>query len=93
MRRQAHVYYSGRVQGVGFRFTAAGIARPRKVCGFVRNLPDGRVELAVEGEEDEVRACLEEVSRTMGRCIRDEDVAWAECSNDFRDFSVRYELT
>ncbi len=93
MRRQAHVYYSGRVQGVGFRFTAAEIARSHKVLGFVRNLPDGRVELAVEGEEDEVRACLEEVSRTMDGYIRDEDIAWAECSNDFKDFSVRYELT
>ncbi len=90
MRRQAHVYYSGRVQGVGFRFTAAGVARSHKVCGFVRNLPDGRVELAVEGEEDEVHACLEEVSRVMGEYIRDEDVTWAECSGGFKDFSVRY---
>ncbi len=90
MRRQAHVYYSGRVQGVGFRFTAAGIARSHLVHGFVRNLPDGRVELAVEGEEDEVRACLEELSRAMDGYIRDEDVAWTECSGDFKDFSVRY---
>ena len=90
MRRQAHVYYSGRVQGVGFRFTASGIAGPHKICGFVRNLHDGRVELAMEGEEDEVRACLEEVSRAMDGYIRDEDVAWVEYSGDFKGFSVRY---
>ena len=51
MRRQAHVYYSGRVQGVGFRFTAAGIARSHGVSGFVSNLSDGRVELTLEGEK------------------------------------------
>lgn len=90
MRKQAHVCYSGRVQGVGFRFTAAGIARSYKVCGFVRNLPDGRVELAIEGEEDEVHACLKEVSREMDKYIRDEDIAWVKCSGDFKGFSVRY---
>ena len=90
MRGQIHVYYSGRVQGVGFRFTAAGIARSHRVHGFVRNLPDGRVELAVEGEENEIRACLEELSRAMEGYIRDEDVAWTEGSSDFKDFSVRY---
>ena len=51
MRR--HLFYSGRVQGVGFRFTAQRIASGFAVTGWVRNLPDDRVEMLVEGEKDE----------------------------------------
>ena len=90
MLRQVCVYYSGHVQGVGFRFTAAGIARSHRALGFVRNLADGRVEFTVEGEKEDIKACLEELSREMGSYIRDEDVTWGECSGNFEDFSVRY---
>lgn len=90
MRKRAHVYYSGRVQGVGFRFTAVDVARPYKIRGFVRNIAGGRVELVAEGEEGEVRLYLAELSRTMGKYVRDENVTWRESSDDFEDFSVRY---
>ena len=48
-RRQREVYYAGNVQGVGFRYTARCAAAGLDVTGFVRNLPDGRVHLVVEG--------------------------------------------
>ena len=54
---------SGRVQGVGFRFFAERAARSFGVKGWVRNLPDGRVETVVEGEEDAVTRYLEKVGR------------------------------
>jgi acylphosphatase len=50
------VFYSGRVQGVGFRVTVRQIARGFDVTGAVRNLFDGRVELVAEGEKGEVTA-------------------------------------
>src|SRR6266481_6368545 len=53
------VFYEGRVQGVGFRFTVRHIAKGFDVTGWVRNLPDGRVELQVTGEGGEVRAFLD----------------------------------
>jgi acylphosphatase len=53
------IFYEGRVQGVGFRFTCKQIARGYEVVGWVRNLPDGRVELQCSGEHDEVDAFLE----------------------------------
>lgn len=52
------IFYEGRVQGVGFRITVKHIAREFEVCGFIRNLSDGRVELVTEGLREEVYAFL-----------------------------------
>ena len=51
-----HVFYSGRVQGVGFRYTVRTVATGYEVNGTVRNLPDGRVELIAEGAKEELEA-------------------------------------
>ncbi len=58
------VFYEGHVQGVGFRFTVRHIAKGFDVTGWVRNLSDGRVELQVTGQEDEVRAFLDQVAKS-----------------------------
>jgi acylphosphatase len=63
------VYYSGIVQGVGFRYTAQSLARQFTVAGWVRNLPDGRVELLAEGEPAEVDGFLAAVAKHMGGYI------------------------
>jgi acylphosphatase len=55
------VFYEGRVQGVGFRFTCKQLARGYEVVGWVRNLPDGRVELQCSGEPEEVAGFLEAI--------------------------------
>ena len=52
MKKRLHIYYTGRVQGVGFRFTTEDIASELGVCGWVKNLGDGRVEVVVEAEEE-----------------------------------------
>jgi acylphosphatase len=58
MRLRAHVVVSGRVQGVCFRYATEDEARRRGVAGWVRNLPDGRVEAVFEGEEDAVEGMI-----------------------------------
>lgn len=59
MARRVHVYISGDVQGVGFRWFAREEAMGRGLQGFVANLPDGRVEAAFEGSDDAVDAMVE----------------------------------
>lgn len=56
------VIFEGRVQGVGFRYTVKDLSRGFDVCGWVKNLPDGSVELQVMGEADEVDSFIREIA-------------------------------
>jgi acylphosphatase len=58
-------FFSGHVQGVGFRFTCHSLARGFDITGSVRNLPDGRVEVLAEGEPHELDALLKAIQTEM----------------------------
>jgi acylphosphatase len=83
------VTYSGRVQGVGFRYTAQRLAHGFAVAGFVRNLANGNVELAVEGEEREVSAFLQALAARMKDDIQLSNVV-DDSPGNFRGFEIRY---
>ena len=84
-----HIYYSGRVQGVGFRYTVKTVATGFDVSGIVRNLPDGRVELAAEGARDELEAFRKAIQDSeVGVFVRQEASAWGDAKNEFRGFEV-----
>ena len=88
-RRRMHIFYSGHVQGVGFRFTVKQVATGFEVTGTVRNLPDGRVELMAEGTKTELEGFREAIRDAgLAACIRHEDVHWTEAQNDFRGFEI-----
>lgn len=88
-RSRLQVYYEGTVQGVGFRFTVKMLASGFEVVGTVRNLPDGRVELTVEGAKDELSAFQQAIRESeLGHFIRKESVAWSEPQNDMRGFEI-----
>jgi acylphosphatase len=84
------VHYSGHVQGVGFRFTVDRAASRFNVAGFVKNLPDSRVLIVVEGESRELDRFLAHVQSQMAGYIRTVAVAPGEANGEFAGFEVRY---
>jgi acylphosphatase len=88
-RRRLHIFYSGRVQGVGFRFTVKMLAHEFEVTGAVRNLSDGRVELIAEGQGGELEAFHRAIRDSeLGHFIRQEETSWGEAKNEFRGFEI-----
>jgi acylphosphatase len=83
--------YSGRVQGVGFRYTVRTVATGFEVTGTVRNLEDGRVELVAEGTKPELDEFLVAVRDSeVGRFIKNEQTNWSEAKNEFRGFEIAH---
>ena len=83
------VFYSGSVQGVGFRYTAKAVAAGFEVTGTVRNLPDGRVELVAEGTRAELEAFRTAIRDAgFSGLIRDEAVTWSEAQNALHGFEI-----
>jgi acylphosphatase len=84
------VYYSGTVQGVGFRATTTRIAQRHTVRGWVRNLSDGRVEVVVDGGTEAVEAFLSDVRARMADYIDEETCVERELSEPIEGFRVLY---
>ena len=84
------VLFSGRVQGVGFRYTTCRVAEDYAVTGYVRNLPDGRVETVVEGDTSEVERFLAALKAEMASYIREAQQQESPAAGKFRRFEVRF---
>ena len=88
--QQREVHYAGRVQGIGFRYTVRSLAAGFDVSGFVRNLPDGRVHLVVEGAAAEVDKFLDAVKAEIGYHVREIEETKRPASGRFQGFEIRH---
>jgi acylphosphatase len=91
MKARAHLYISGRVQGVNYRWFTFDVAQSLKLTGWVKNLPDSRVEAVFEGDRESIEKAMiicrqgPPSSRVTGM-----DVIWENQTEDFVDFEIRH---
>ncbi len=91
MRESVHIIVTGLVQGVGFRWFVCQTADTMEISGWVRNRPDGSVEIVAEGTPGSIRTLIEEVKRgPRHSSVGGVTVTPRECSGTFRKFSVKY---
>lgn len=83
------ILFSGQVQGVGFRWTTSRIASGLPVTGYVRNLPDGRVEAVVAGTAASIQRLIDQLRERFGSGITDIERHPEEFANAFTGFSIR----
>ncbi len=87
-----HVFYTGHVQGVGFRYSTKRIASGFDVTGWVKNLPDGRVEMMAQAfEADELDAFLEDIQQSsLGSHIKEREVKTVAAQAGLRGFNIAH---
>ena len=89
MQRRTY-HFSGHVQGVGFRYTTHNLAQRHNIHGYVRNLPDGRVELVMEGDEAEMEDIVKDLRRKMACFVRGIESEVAPATGEFDEFYIRH---
>jgi len=85
-----HIIFKGRVQGVGFRYTAQRIASEFPITGYVRNLSDGTVEAAMQGEEEYIQNCLAKIEDYFSGYIRDISISPMVYNPRLKDFEITF---
>ena len=91
MRKQIHVLVSGRVQGVGFRWSTLDVAHQLHVQGWVRNRTDGRVEVVAEAEEkilEQFIAFLWQGPRYAK--VKNVEIEWSDATGEFTKFQLKH---
>ena len=84
------IIFTGRVQGVGFRFTVFNIASVYNLTGIVRNLPNGSVEMVVQGPSKEIDSCLKDIKRSFSGYINDTAAEDIPQNLNYKDFKITF---
>lgn len=90
MKKQYHLFFSGTVQGVGFRFTSRALAQKHKVCGWVKNLSDGRVEIIAESDKEKLDSFLSDLKEEFKHNIADTEKQENETTGKYQSFHVAF---
>ena len=85
-----HIIFTGRVQGVGFRFTALDIANRCNLTGFVRNLPDGTVEMLAQGSANDINDCIQRIKEAFASYIREVKIEEVPVNSQYKDFKITF---
>lgn len=88
--KRFHAFFSGRVQGVGFRFTAQSLANNLKISGWVRNTDDDRVEIVAQGRDKKLDDFLSQLNGYFGRYIKNVEIDWVEPLKENADFEIKF---
>lgn len=88
---RAHLYISGIVQGVFFRSHTQNVAHSLDLAGWVKNLPDGRVEVVAEGPKDKLEQLIRWCHKgPPGASVNNVEIHWEETTGEFKIFEIRY---
>jgi acylphosphatase len=85
-----HIIFTGRVQGVGFRFTAFNIANRYRLTGFVCNLPDGTVEMLAQGSAEAVDDCIRDIKEEFSKYTRETKIEEIPLNAQYKDFKITF---
>ncbi len=85
-----HMIFTGRVQGVGFRFTAYHAANRHKLSGFVRNVPDGTVEMLVQGQTEDINDCIRDIEESFFGYIRETKIEEIPPDPRYTNFKITF---
>jgi len=88
--RCLHIYFSGRVQGVGFRYTSRYLASKYNLSGWVKNLADGRVELLIQGEGKAIEDFLRDLNEEFKGYIMDTQIENVSIDESLKGFHIRF---
>jgi acylphosphatase len=85
-----HIIFTGQVQGVGFRFTVFNIANHHQLTGFVRNLPDGTVEMLGQGPVQAINDSIQDIKEYFSNYIREIKITEIPPNSQYKDFKITF---
>jgi len=85
-----HIIFKGRVQGVGFRFTTQRIVSRYDLTGFVKNLPNGSVELFIQGNADTTDECQRDIAKAFAGYVTDTAATDCPIDNSYTNFNIAF---
>jgi len=85
-----HIIFTGRVQGVGFRFTARRAASRRQLTGFVRNVPNGAVEMLAQGRSEDIDDCIQDLKEYFAGYLKETRIEEIPPDPKYSDFKITF---